>query len=64
MSETESVPQDNVRVIDGAIRARGFDPRRQSFGGLAGCLGDVTAGRVDLLVIVCGRLVKHIYIYK
>lgn len=51
MRDAECVPEHDVRVIDGCVFIR--DPFWDSSGGLAGCLGNVAAGGVDLLVVVC-----------
>lgn len=53
--DAEGVPQDDVRVVDGLGRV-GLDPGGQALRGVAGGLRDVAAGRVDLVVGVCGSV--------
>ena len=50
--DAECVPEDNVGVFEGLCGVRG-DPSGDSLRGLAGGLGDVAAGGVDLVVVVC-----------
>ena len=52
MRDAERMPEDNVGVLD-ALVAVISDPFWQSFAGLAGCLRDVTACWVELVVLVC-----------
>lgn len=50
MCDAERVPEHNIRVVDRGIFI--CDPFWDTAGGLAGCLGDVASGGVDLLVVV------------
>lgn len=50
--DAEGVPEHDVGVVDGGVFVG--DPLGDAAGGLAGGLWDVPAGRVDLLVVVCG----------
>lgn len=57
--EAESVPEDYVCVVDGFVGGGGGggggDPFGEAAGGEPGCLGDVPAGGVELVVGVCGE---------
>lgn len=53
--QTEGVPEHDVGVVDAGVW-RGGDPRRQALRGLAGGLGHVAAGGVELVVRVCGAV--------
>lgn len=59
MSDTECVPEHDVGVVDGAVVACLFDPHGQPHGGFAGSLGDVAAGGVDLVVLICFNVSKY-----
>ena len=50
MGQAESVPEDDVGVVDGGVRAGGFDPCGEALGGFARGLGYVAACGVDLVV--------------
>lgn len=50
MRQAKSMPQNNICVINGAMRPRGLDPCGQSMRGLARGLGDMASSRVDLVV--------------
>ncbi len=54
MRDAEGVPEHDVGVFDVFVRVRG-DPFGETEGGLAGGLGDVSAGGVELVVLVCGE---------
>jgi hypothetical protein len=56
MGQSECVPQHDVSVGD-VFRRVSCDPGWQTLRWLAGCLGHVPAGWVDLGVIICGRSV-------
>lgn len=50
------MPEDYVCVVDGFVGSGGGgDPFREAAGGEPGCLGDVPAGGVELVVGVCGE---------
>jgi len=48
MGDAEGVPEDDVAVVDGGAAVA--DPFGDTPAGLAGCLGDVAAGGVELVV--------------
>lgn len=50
MRDTEGMPEHDVCVFDGRVFVR--DPFRDTARRLAGCLRDVAAGGIDLLVVV------------
>jgi hypothetical protein len=50
MSDTECVPEDDIRVLDRGVAVG--DPFGDSAGGLTGGLWDVAAGGVELLVVI------------
>ena len=51
MRQSEGVPQHDVFVVEVCVWVRG-DPGGDALGGLAGGLGDVAAGGVELAVFV------------
>ena len=53
MRQSECVPEHDVGVFDVFVRVGG-NPFREAEGGGAGGLGDVAAGGVELIVLVCG----------
>jgi hypothetical protein len=53
MRQPEGVPQHDVCVVEVCGRV-GCDPGWEALGGLAGGLGDVTAGGMELGVVVWG----------
>lgn len=57
--QPEGVPEHDVGVGDAGVW-RGGDPRRQALRGLAGGLGHVAAGRVELVVRVCGVVLVRV----
>lgn len=48
--DAEGVPQDDVGIVDAGVAVG--DPLRETQGGIARRLRDVSAGRVDLVVVV------------
>jgi hypothetical protein len=52
MGQTESMPENDIRVIDGAVRASGFNPSWETFRRFAGGLGYVATSWVDLFIVV------------
>jgi hypothetical protein len=58
MGQTESVPQDDIGIIDGSVGSGGFDPCRNTLGWLARCLWDVATSGVDFIVGVCEDFVS------
>ena len=52
MRNPECVPEDYVCVFDVGVGVLGY-PFGETFGGGAGGLGDVPAGGVELVVLVC-----------
>lgn len=50
MGNAESVPENNIGVVDGGVTVG--DPFGNSFRWLTGRLGNVTAGGVELLVVI------------
>lgn len=53
------MPQNNIRIIDGAIGSGGFNPRRNTVRWLAGCLWNMAASGMDFIVGVCRILLVH-----
>lgn len=51
MCQSEGVPQHDILVVEVCVWVRG-DPGGDALGGLAGGLGDVAAGGVELAVFV------------
>lgn len=51
MRQSKSMPQHDVRIVDGAIRA-GVDPRWQTLRWESRTLRDVPSCWVDLIVVV------------
>lgn len=60
MRDTERVPDDNVGVVDGCVGVRG-NPLGKAARGFAGGLRDMSAGGVELVVLVCSLLVTRMY---
>ena len=50
MGDAERVPENDISVVDGGVPIG--DPFWDTFGWLAGCLGNVAAGWVELFVVV------------
>lgn len=50
MRQPEGMPKYDVGVFNGAVGACCFDPSREALRRFAGGLGDVSTGRVDLIV--------------
>ena len=55
MVDAESVPDDDVGVVEAFVRVGG-DPSGEAGRGGAGGLGDVAAGWVELVVCVLGGM--------
>ena len=53
MRESEGMPEDDILVVELLVGVL-LDPLWETHGRLTGCLRDVSASRVDLIIRVCG----------
>lgn len=56
MGQTKGMPEDDVRVVNGAVGPGGFDPGWEALRWFTRGLGNMAAGRVDLVVGVCSGI--------
>ena len=65
MRDTKGMPQYDICVVDVLVAVL-LHPFRETFGWIARSLGDVSAGRVSLVVLVylevslCGKIVRRL----